>query len=104
MKTAIYKNRALKKEYKLVNVKDLESAWNLVDYVANRNGWNAYDIHVKLECEKTIEIGDNLIDPYTGEVVEVKLENDDSITVRYESNLELFQIPLNEVHGWEIKR
>lgn len=50
--TAVYYNRATEETYKIRGVRDLEQAWNLAEFVCNRNNWNlsmfCHDVQVKL--------------------------------------------------------
>lgn len=55
MNTATYINKATSEIYKLRGVKSLEQAWNLAEYVCNRNNWNysmfCNDVTVKYEAK-----------------------------------------------------
>jgi hypothetical protein len=46
---AIYKNKVLNETHKMGGLRDLEHAWNLVNYVSKKKGWNPIDVHVTLE-------------------------------------------------------
>jgi hypothetical protein len=43
--TAIYQNKATKETYKLGGVSGIEQAWNMANFVCNRNNWNIEMFH-----------------------------------------------------------
>ena len=42
----IYENKETKELHEVTGIKNLAQAWRLVDYVANRRGWNSCDVTV----------------------------------------------------------
>jgi hypothetical protein len=44
--TARYKNHVLNEYYIIGGVRNLEHAWNILEWVAKRNGWNWIDVTV----------------------------------------------------------
>jgi len=51
--TATYTNKQTKENYQIGGVKGLEQAWNLAEFVCNRNNWNlemfSYDVIVRVK-------------------------------------------------------
>jgi hypothetical protein len=47
MKKATYTNTALNETHTITGVQNLAKAWNLVDTVCGRLGWNHIDVKVK---------------------------------------------------------
>lgn len=49
---ATYTNTALNETYELGGINNLEQAWDMAEFVCNRNNWNlsmfSYDVRVKL--------------------------------------------------------
>lgn len=52
IKKAVYTNKATKETYTLANVTGIEQAWNLWEFVCQRNNWNpsafTHDVNIKI--------------------------------------------------------
>jgi hypothetical protein len=57
--TFVYTNQISKQTYELSGIVDREHAWKLVNFVAERNGWNEFDIIVERVLDKSETIDPN---------------------------------------------
>jgi len=90
---AIYTNKALNEIHKMGGLRDLGHAWNMVESVSKRKGWNPIDVHVTLE-KKMKEGGsteDFRVDGYmtlsNSGGIEIELDNrGDGLRYRFNNN------------------
>jgi len=90
---AIYTNKALNETHKMGGLRDLGHAWNMVESVSKRKGWNPIDVHVTLE-KKMKEGGsteDFRVDGYmtlsNSGGIEIELDNrGDGLRYRFNNN------------------